>query len=496
MSSPPHINLNDPNELPPIQQLALDNPLATAAISCASAIDAIDRALATAATLPNTAEDIEMIESQPPTPSADRPSGGYKRKLLSDFSITKDAASDDESVISSTAEELLTNRRDNLSAWKRAYLQSVLRVETHNNDHPSYAMWQQEAIDLERIVKDKTNEYERLQKAFSLAQPAQAIIVTPTVAAATVAAPDDKKLSLDNGTPRFGIPKPAKSYPFEIIQDPHLFLDSFHTYCRNSYGSLFLPSASRLLQMAILDEQTRQQMSDAISQHGESPLTWEECEVAFVNSVLTPTERFLTVKKVAEIGRRPKESYRNLSARLQRSVRIYRIDDKNAAVLSGLLGSLPSSELNIIKSALQKEGITLGEVKLDSLGAVLTTLQALEGPDDSVKRPYSFVDNDESISHDTFVNDKKEKRRKRNNNYKNNNINQDKSTPSESSVASSSKMCDFHGPNKTHDTKDCRICNKCNRRGHTAYHCKTEQKSNQDNKFSQKGDQNKKGNKP
>ena len=80
--------------------------------------------------------------------------------------------------------------------------------------------------------------------------------------------------------------------------------------------------------MAILDEQTR---------HGSSFLTWEECEVAFVDSVLTSKERFLTIARVAETGRRNKESYRNFALCLQRTVRVYRIDDSNATILSGIM---------------------------------------------------------------------------------------------------------------------------------------------------------------
>ena len=70
--------------------------------------------------------------------------------------------------------------------------------------------------------------------------------------------------------------------------------------------------------MAILDDQTRQQLGDAFAPRGDSVLTWEECEVAFVESVLTPTERFRTVANVAQTGRRHRESYRNFA--LLRSV--------------------------------------------------------------------------------------------------------------------------------------------------------------------------------
>ncbi|KAK3811653.1 MAG: hypothetical protein J3R72DRAFT_498789 [Linnemannia gamsii] len=103
--------------------------------------------------------------------------------------------------------------------------------------------------------------------------------------------------------------------------------------------------------MAILDDQTRQQFNDELTRHTSSSLTWEECEVAFVDSVLTPSERFNTVAHVAEIGHRHKEPYRNFALRLQRSVHVYRIGDNNATVLSGALallaeshGSLPFDE--------------------------------------------------------------------------------------------------------------------------------------------------------
>ncbi|KAG0280454.1 hypothetical protein BGZ97_009402, partial [Linnemannia gamsii] len=141
-------------------------------------------------------------------------------------------------------------------------------------------------------------------------------------------------------TLRFTESKNEKGQPFQVIADPHLFLDPFKTYCESSYGEKqFLMSATRLLRMAILDEQTRQQFNDEMVSRGTSAITWDECEVAFVDSVLTPTERFSTVARVAEIGRRVKESYRNFALRLQRSVRVYRIDDNNTTVLSGIMGS-------------------------------------------------------------------------------------------------------------------------------------------------------------
>ncbi|KAF8933719.1 hypothetical protein BGZ47_010752 [Haplosporangium gracile] len=62
---------------------------------------------------------------------------------------------------------------------------------------------------------------------------------------------------------------------------------------------------------------------------------------------------------------------------------------------------IPSLELNLIKSSIQKAGTSLSDVKLGSISKVLTALSAMEGPDDSLKRPHSLVDDDEYDKKDT-----------------------------------------------------------------------------------------------
>jgi hypothetical protein len=77
--------------------------------------------------------------------------------------------------------------------------------------------------------------------------------------------------------------------------------------------------------MTIMHDQTLQQFNDELVRHSSSSLTWEKCEVAVVDSVLTLVICFNTVARVAEIGRRSKESYHNFALRRQRSVRVHRI---------------------------------------------------------------------------------------------------------------------------------------------------------------------------
>ncbi|KAK3812666.1 MAG: hypothetical protein J3R72DRAFT_498621 [Linnemannia gamsii] len=94
------------------------------------------------------------------------------------------------------------------------------------------------------------------------------IITDPTATIATTIRVDSKKLILDSGTPRFDDHKHGKEQSYQVIRDPHLFLDGFKTYCENSYGEApFLASAQRLLYMAILDDQTRQQFNDELTRH-------------------------------------------------------------------------------------------------------------------------------------------------------------------------------------------------------------------------------------
>ncbi|KAF9540077.1 hypothetical protein EC957_004674 [Mortierella hygrophila] len=175
----------------------------------------------------------------------------------------------------------------------------------------------QECANLVKIVRQKEKEHASFAVATSLGSLETDPILSPTFAAAAAAKVENIKLPLDMGMPRFGNAKHGKGQSFQVIRDPHLFLDSFKTYCENSYGETpFLASAQRLLCMAILDEQTRQHFNDKLARHGSSSLTWEEFEVAFVDSVLTPKERFLAVARVAETGRRNNEFYRNFALRL------------------------------------------------------------------------------------------------------------------------------------------------------------------------------------
>ncbi|KAK5809850.1 hypothetical protein F5H01DRAFT_323098 [Linnemannia elongata] len=440
-------------------------------------------------------EDIDMVDHDLDDSShflADNPASTGQEFDLNQFSITSDSDYNGDIDLTTELQDVLLSKRNDLAQWTKVYRQSMLRVAKTPTDHSLYATWQHECEDLANIVRQKEKEHDSFTAAMSLGSLATESILSPTSAVIAAAKVDNKKLSLDLGTPRFGDAKHGKGQPFQVIRDPHLFLDSFKTYCENSYGETpFLASAQRLLCMAILDEQTRQQFNDELSRHGSSSLTWEECEVAFVDSVLTPKERFLTVARVAETGRRNKESYRNFALRLQRSVRVYRIDDNNATVLSGIMGSIPSLELNLIKNSIQKAGTSLSDVRLNSITELLTALSAMEGPDDSLKRPHSLVDDDEDDKKDASSsktsngnhNSRKRLRHRKNDRGSKGKANADSSQSS--SLSDSGKKtfhCDNHGDNYTHDTKNCRHCTKCNKKGHTAPYCNSDRKKNADSK--------------
>ncbi|KAF9081067.1 hypothetical protein BGX23_001341 [Mortierella sp. AD031] len=475
-------------ELPALQQLA---------------INATDSFVVQTSDAPAN-EDVDMNElfqDMPPASNAESsatvvdPAATFNDQDLSAYSIMSDAEYNGDTDLSADMEEVLLSKRTSLEQWTKVYRHSMLRVERTSIAHPMYATWKMECGDLEKVVRQKQQDVVSFAAALSMGDLSVPPVLSSSTAATTVVHADSKKLSLDLGTPRFGDPnKYGKGQPFQVIADPHLFLDSFKTYCESSYGEkLFLASATRLLRMAILDEQTRQQFNDEMVSSGTSAITWDECEVAFVDSVLTPTERFRTVARVAQTGRRFKESYRNFALRLQRSVRVYRIDDNNATVPSGIMGSIPSLELNLIKNSIQKAGTSLSEVKLDSICDVLTALSAMEGPDDSLKRPHSLVDNDsdDDKSSPSSKFDKNNDKRPRYPNQRGNGRRDKGKTTTNSSSASSSSSstsnkktfhCDNHGENTSHATKDCRICSKCNKFGHTAPYCRNDCKKNFDNK--------------
>jgi hypothetical protein len=110
-----------------------------------------------------------------------------------------------------------------------------------------------ECGNLEKVVRKKQLDVDAITTALSMGDLSAPTILSPSTAAATVVHADSKKLSLDLGTPRFGDPnKFGMGQSFQVIAGPHLFLDSFKTYCESSYGEKqFLMSATRLLRIVI-----------------------------------------------------------------------------------------------------------------------------------------------------------------------------------------------------------------------------------------------------
>ncbi|KAF9118044.1 hypothetical protein BG015_006769, partial [Linnemannia schmuckeri] len=202
-----------------------------------------------------------------PSPfSADYLTSSGQEPDLSQFSIMSDSDYNGDVDLTSDLHDVLLSKRNSLERWTKAYRHSLLRVTKTPTEHPSYATWHQECANLAKIVRQKQNEHASFAAALSLGSLPTETIASPTSATTDTAKVDNKKLSLDSGTPRFGDAKYGKGQSFRVIHDPHLFLDSFKTYCENSYGEKpFLASAQRLLCMAILDEQTRQQFNDELA---------------------------------------------------------------------------------------------------------------------------------------------------------------------------------------------------------------------------------------
>jgi hypothetical protein len=248
----------------------------------------------------NASEDVVMVDSAQPATT------NVHLKDLSLFSITNDVDYGDDMDVSAALEEVQKNKRIQLAAWTRQHKNAILRSVKSGLDHPMYSAYKTEEQELERMVRLLTEEYNNLLASINVGVLTTPASQSPATVAPTTTTVPDKKLTLDPSTPRFGVRKAGKTYTYPLLSDPHLFLDSFHSYCTNSYGSAFAQNAVRLLGMAVEDEETAQQLQAAFKQLSDSTVSWEECEKVFVDSVLSPSERFRTVAKVAKTGRNPK----------------------------------------------------------------------------------------------------------------------------------------------------------------------------------------------
>ncbi|KAG0272100.1 hypothetical protein BGZ96_005466, partial [Linnemannia gamsii] len=154
---------------------------------------------------------------------------------LNNFSVMKDANDESDSELNSSLEKAITSQKHDLSNWSTLYRRTLLKMHKNPLDI-NYKMWQREAIQLQEIVRQMTAECTRLEAALSFGQPMATITTDPTAFSASAVRIDSKKLSLDSGTPRFDDNRHGKGQSFQVIRDPHLFLDGFKTYCENSYG--------------------------------------------------------------------------------------------------------------------------------------------------------------------------------------------------------------------------------------------------------------------
>ncbi|KAG9062273.1 hypothetical protein KI688_006605 [Linnemannia hyalina] len=115
----------------------------------------------------------------------------------------------------------------------------------------------------------------------------------------------------------------------------------------------------------------------------------------------------------------------------------------------------------------------------------------MEGPDDSLKRPHSLIDDDEDDKKDASSSKtnnsnnhghKQQRHRKNDRHGKGKPTADSSSSPSSSSSGKKTYHCDNHGENYSHNTKNCRHCTKCNKNGHTAPYCNSDRKKNFDSK--------------
>ncbi|KAG0196102.1 hypothetical protein BGX31_005624, partial [Mortierella sp. GBA43] len=134
------------------------------------------------------------------------------------------------------------------------------------------------------------------------------------------------KVTLDSSTPRFGPKKLAASVGagITVLESPLELLEKFHAQASNIHGPNFDKVCSRLLSLAILDDDQQRRLARAMESSNQT-LTWRTCEQLFTDTLLTSLEKDEQAKTAIAKGMRPGESYERYAWRLERIVRIYKI---------------------------------------------------------------------------------------------------------------------------------------------------------------------------
>lgn len=131
------------------------------------------------------------------------------------------------------------------------------------------------------------------------------------------------KVTMDTSIPRFGPRKLASSAPegTTVLESPLEFLEKFHAQASNIYGLDFEKVCSRLLYLAVLDDDQQYRLARSIEKPTET-LNWEKCEQLFMDALFTTLEKGDQAKAAIIKGIRPGESYQEYAWRLKGIVRI------------------------------------------------------------------------------------------------------------------------------------------------------------------------------
>jgi hypothetical protein len=277
------------------------------------------------------------------------------------------------------------------------------------------------------------------------------------------------KVTMDTSIPRFGPAKLALSAGsgVTLLAAPLEFLEKFHSQARNIHGNNFDKICSRLLCLAVLDDDQQRRLNRAIETTTE-PLNWATCEQLFTDTLLTTLEKEEQAKAAICKGRREGESYEKYAWRLERIVRIYKICESptHSTALKFMKATIPSEVLNsmnlrfAIENALKDVNADQVPLEITRADQFYTCLERMEGPDDCEERKRIRA----SFPEDTIEESRAAKRLKPN-----------ASDETQKPMLGKPKTffdCDNGcGRNTTHDTSGCIICGNCKARGHYASKC-------------------------
>ncbi|KAG0317349.1 hypothetical protein BGZ99_006357 [Dissophora globulifera] len=164
-----------------------------------------------------------------------------------------------------------------------------------------------------------------------------------------------------------------------------------------------------------------------------------------------------TVRAAIRKGRNNGESYRAYSWRLEHLDRVYKICElpSHEELLKDLQLTVPSTTVNLIELRNYIHQIAEGspKKKIDRVDVFIKYLGYMLGPDDASERKRSWIASIGSAQSDVASSrsDRPNKKPRR---------------------GTGGFYCgNGCGKNNTHDTADCKICNKCYRRGHIALNC-------------------------